>query len=88
MRRYANHLNKQDIGHKPINHPPLLIEPRRTATLPFPSQRLTVKSFNSAQPPWTGKAGDVLPFLVALEDIQGDAIALHMARLQSMSSTT
>lgn len=67
-----NNLNLQHASDNPINNPPLKPEPRRSMALPLTRQGFVVKPFDSSQALRTGKPGNVFPFLVTLQNLNGN----------------
>src|SRR5687768_1826379 len=47
--RYVDHLDEDLVSNDPIDHPILLVEPRRSVSAPLSSQRLVAKSPNGSE---------------------------------------
>jgi len=68
------HLNLQHVGDNPIDHPPLEPEPRGAMTLPLTRKSFVVKSLYGSQTLRPGKLGNVFPFLVTLQNLNGNRV--------------
>ncbi|MBK7356298.1 hypothetical protein [Propionivibrio sp.] len=63
-----DNLNLQHVWGDSGNHPPLKPEPRRPKTLPLAGKSFIMKPLDGSQALRPGEPGNVLPFLVTLQD--------------------
>lgn len=82
MGRDMYNLNLQHVGNSSINHSPLKPEPGRTMALPLTGKGFVVKPFDGSQTLRPGKPGNVFPFLVAFQNLDG-----HGARKLFINAT-
>jgi len=75
-------LNLQHVCDNSVNHPPLKPEPRGTMSFPLTGQSFVVKPFDSSQNLRPGKPGNVFPFLVTFQYLDG-----HGARKLFINAT-
>lgn len=64
-----DYLNLQHVGDNTVDHPPLKPEPRGTMAFPLAGKGFVVKPLDSPQTLRPGKSGNVLPFLVTLQNL-------------------
>jgi hypothetical protein len=67
-----NDLDQQYVGDNSVHHPPLEPEPGRTMALPLTGQSFIVEPDDGSQSGRPRESGDVLPLLVALQNLNGD----------------
>src|SRR3989304_3757228 len=72
VRRHLNNLNQKRIGNDTVDHAPLEPKSRGAIALPLPRKGFVMKPFDHPQSGRPGEAGDVLPFLVSLQDLLRD----------------
>src|SRR5690348_39191 len=70
----SNDPHQQHIGERLINDSPLFVQSRGTKAFPFTGKRLIAKATDCAQPGGSRESRDVLPFFVALQDLDGDLL--------------
>ena len=75
MRRNSNDLNEQGVGDNLVDHAPLLVQSRGAEALPLAAQGFVAKALDCTKPLGTRQHGDVLPLLVALENVERDTAA-------------
>lgn len=91
MRCHTNALDKQLVGLNDMDDPPLLVQSTGSVPLPLTTKRLVPKAFDCPKAFRPGQHGDVLPFLVSLQDIDryapGRELLVGLAMLKDLPPT-
>lgn len=65
----VDYLNPQYVGDNLVDHPPLKPKPGRSMPFPLAGQGFVVETLDGPQTLRSGKSGNVLPFLVTLQNL-------------------
>jgi len=72
--RDVDHLNQDLLANDPVDHPVLKSEPRSAVPPRFTTKRLVVETLDQSQSGGTRDSDYVLPFLVPLDHLDGEAL--------------
>ena len=73
MRGKTHDLNIHSFPFDSVNHPILVVEPRRPVPSPLSMQALVMKPANVSESLRPGDGNDILPFFVPLQEFMGES---------------